>query len=107
MSDSGSGVEPLRAYLSRTQLESQECFYWATYAGLELDLLILRGNQKFGVEVKRTSAPQSTPSIYHAREDLQLDRLDVIHAGNHTFPLAKGIRAVAFSRLLEYIKPLC
>jgi uncharacterized protein len=95
----------LQQLIRHLKVESPECFYWATYAGAELDLLILRGNRKFGFEVKRTSAPQSTPSMYHAREDLHLDRLDVIHAGDHTFPLAKGIRAVAFSRLLEDIKP--
>ncbi len=32
--------------------------------------------------------------------DLRLDRLDVIHAGRETFPLAPGVRAVAARRLL-------
>jgi hypothetical protein len=41
-----------------------------------------------------------------ALADLRLDRLDVIHAGTSTFPLAPGIRAVASSRLLEDIAPL-
>ena len=30
-----------------------------------------------------------------------VDRIDVIHAGEHTFPLAKRIRALAAGRLLE------
>jgi hypothetical protein len=41
-----------------------------------------------------------------ALEDLRLDRIDVIHAGDRTFDLARGIRAVALSRLLIDIQPL-
>jgi len=41
-----------------------------------------------------------------ALEDLQLTRLDVVHAGRETFPLHKRVRAVAASRLLEDLKPL-
>jgi hypothetical protein len=38
--------------------------------------------------------------------DLKLTRLDVIHAGEHTFPLDRKVRAVALSRLLDDVKPL-
>jgi hypothetical protein len=29
-----------------------------------------------------------------------------LHAGEHTFPLAEGVRAVAFARLAEDLEPL-
>jgi hypothetical protein len=38
--------------------------------------------------------------------DLKLKRLDVVHAGEHTFPLAPRARAVALSRLLVDLAPL-
>jgi hypothetical protein len=41
-----------------------------------------------------------------ALEDLRLERLDVVHAGPETFPLAPRIRAVALPRLLDDIAPL-
>jgi hypothetical protein len=41
-----------------------------------------------------------------AREGLGLDRVDVIHAGAHTFDLAAGIRAVAFARVFTDVEPL-
>jgi len=41
-----------------------------------------------------------------ACEDLRLKRLDVIHAGDRTFDLTRGIRAVALERLLEDLDPL-
>jgi len=90
----------------RLGADRSECFFWATHSGAELDLLIVRGNARLGFEVKRTSAPTLTPSMRHAMADLKLSRLDVVHAGEQSFPLAKGVRAVAFSRLLEDLRPL-
>jgi hypothetical protein len=84
----------------------EECWFWATHGGAELDLLIVRGAQRFGFEVKRTTAPQMTPSMRSALTDLRLHRLDVIHAGEGTFPLADRVRAVALGRLLRDIQPL-
>jgi predicted AAA+ superfamily ATPase len=84
----------------------EECHFWATHAGAELDLLVVRGRYRYGFEIKRTTAPRITPSMRHALEDLKLTRLDVIHAGDHTFPLAEKIRAVSLQNLLNDISPL-
>jgi predicted AAA+ superfamily ATPase len=84
----------------------EELFFWATHAGAELDLLVVRGRRRRGFEVKRTTSPSSTRSMHAARETLRLERIDVIHAGSHTFRLADGIRAVAFARLFEDVDPL-
>lgn len=83
-----------------------ECYFWATHGGAELDLLVVSGQQRLGFEVKRTSSPRLTPSMRNALIDLKLRRLNVIHAGEQTFPLGKKVRAVALSRLLEDIKPI-
>jgi len=90
----------------RLGVEDHECFFWATHAGAELDLLIVRGRTRLGFEIKRTSAPKLTRSAEIAFHDLQLDRLDIIHAGDHTFPLGATIRAVALGRLLDDIPRL-
>lgn len=76
-----------------------EAYFWATHAGAELDLLIVRGGKRLGFEIKRTTAPQITKSMRIALEDLGLDRLDVIHAGRETFAMAPKIRAVALHRM--------
>lgn len=78
----------------------EDCFFWATHAGAELDLLVHRGGRRHGFEVKLTSAPRTTRSMHIAREDLRLDRLDVIHAGTRTFDMAEGIRALAVGDLV-------
>jgi hypothetical protein len=86
--------------------ETNECYFWATHAGAELDLLVVRGGTRLGFEIKRTSAPAMTRSMHIAMENLKLERLDVIHAGDHSFPLAERVRAVALRRLLDDIEPL-
>jgi hypothetical protein len=85
---------------------SEECYFWGTHAGSELDLIIVSGRWRLGFEVKRSSSPRLTPSMRNALKDLKLRSLDVIHAGEQTFGLAERIRAVAFSRLLKDIKPV-
>ena len=86
-------------------VRSHECYFWATHTGAELDLLVVRGRRRWGFEVKRTSAPSITPSMRIALADLKLQRLIVIHAGRHSFDMAKQIRAVALSDLPEELKP--
>ena len=71
-----------------------------------MDLLVVSGRHRFGFEIKRTSVPQVTPSMRAALSDLRLARLDVVHAGDRTFPLNDRIRAVALSDLLDVLQPL-
>ncbi|WP_295888198.1 ATP-binding protein [uncultured Thiohalocapsa sp.] len=92
--------------LSRLRLRWDQCWFWATHAGAELDLLVITEHGRRGFEIKRTTAPKITPSMRHAIADLGLDRLDVIHAGEHSFPLAERIQALSMRRLLTDIGPL-
>jgi predicted AAA+ superfamily ATPase len=86
--------------------DREECFFWGTHSGAELDLLVVRGNRRWGFEIKHTSVPKLTPSMRHAVADLCLDHLTVIHAGEHAFPLADTITAVPLLNMLPSI-PLC
>ena len=81
--------------------DERQCYFWATHSGAEIDLLVQRRGRLRGFEVKRTSSPAVTRSMRSAIADLDLRSLDVIHAGEETFPLAKGIRAVAAARMLD------
>ncbi|HYL04909.1 MAG TPA: ATP-binding protein [Thermoanaerobaculia bacterium] len=92
--------------LVRLGARAEEAFFWATHGGAELDLLVVRGRQRLGFECKRTDAPRLSQSIRSALADLKLDRVDVVHAGEHTFPLAERVRALALSRLYEDLEPL-
>ena len=91
----------MQAVMTRLAVRPEQCYFWATHAGAELDLLVVKGRTRLGFEIKRTSVPRVTSSMRIALRDLKLQRLDVLHAGESTFPLAHGIRAVAVSRVLE------
>ncbi|NOY86429.1 MAG: ATP-binding protein [Deltaproteobacteria bacterium] len=90
----------------RLGAEREEIFFWATHSGAELDLLVVRGNDRSGFEIKRTSSPRMTPSMRSAFDDLNLSRLYLIHAGEKSFPLGENVHAVAFSRIFQDLEPL-
>jgi hypothetical protein len=84
----------------------EECFFWATHSGAELDLLVVRGSRRIGFEMKHTVAPHLTRSMKSALVDLKLTKLFVIHAGNDVFPLAQRVTALPFERVLTEIESL-
>ena len=96
----------LAAVAARLGARPEECFFWGTHSGGELDLLVVRGNVRVGFEFKRTTAPAVTRSMRVALEDLRLAGLAVIHAGSRSYELGRKLRAIALSRLLEDVQPL-
>jgi predicted AAA+ superfamily ATPase len=68
-----------------------QAYYWATYNGAELDLLLFKKGRRIGVECKRADAPRLTPSMRTAMADLRLDHLYVVYPGNRKYSLAKNI----------------
>ena len=59
----------IKQIIRRLGAHPDECFYWATHAGAELDLLVLRGGKRLGFEIKRTSSPRVMPSMRSALAD--------------------------------------
>jgi predicted AAA+ superfamily ATPase len=92
--------------MTRLGARPEQCFFWATHTGAELDLLVVRGSRRWGFEFKRTVAPRLTRSMHSALADLHLECLEVVHAGEQTFPLAANVRALALTRLLDDLAPL-
>lgn len=92
--------------IHRLGARADQCWFWATHASAELDLLVVGSDQRRGFEIKRTTAPSVTPSMRIALRDLRLDSLDVIHAGSETWQMSERLRAVALTRLLDDLPPL-
>ena len=81
-------------------IRPDEAYFWATYHGAELDLLLLKNGKRIGVECKRTDAPTLTPSMRIALSDLKLDKLYVVYPGDRTYPLADNVEAIPLWHLL-------
>ncbi|OHC70944.1 MAG: hypothetical protein A2045_16270 [Rhodocyclales bacterium GWA2_65_20] len=89
----------LKEIIRRYDAQPEECFFWATHSGAELDLLLIRGQERLGFEIKRTSAPRLTTSMRSSLASLRLDKLTVIHAGEHAFPIAERVEALPLAML--------
>jgi len=85
--------------------EQEECFFWATHSGAELDLIIEKNGIRHGFEFKYTSTPKVTKSMQIALLDLKLDSIKVIFPGDKQFKIAEKIEAIGLCRYLKK-KPL-
>ena len=75
----------------------EECYFWATQAGAELDLMIIKDGKRIGFEFKHTDAPKVTSSMKIALETLKLDHLYLVFPyADHPFPLTDKITARGF-----------
>lgn len=74
-----------------------DCYFWGTYGGAELDLFFLHGGRRFGVEVKFSDAPGVTRSMTAAMETLRLDGLWVVAPVKSRYPLAPGVEVCPLS----------
>ena len=76
-----------------------EVHHWATPQGAELDLLLVRGSRRIGIEAKCTEAPTLTKSMEIAMKDLRLTKLWVVHRGQDRFEMRPGIEALPIDAL--------
>jgi len=79
----------------------RNAYYWGTQSGAELDLLLLRGGKRYGVEVKHADAPRLTKSMAIAQHDLGLERLFVVYPGSEAYALGKHAVALGLPELLR------
>lgn len=88
------------------QARQDQCFHWSTHTGAKLDLLVIAGAKRYGFEVKRAEAPRLTRSMRSALETLNLDHLDVVHAGTERYQLASNVRALPAAELADTLHRL-
>lgn len=98
----GFAVEEI---IKRYRATPEECYFWATQSGAELDLLIIKDGKRLGFEIKYTDAPKVTPSMRTALETLKLDHLYVIFPYGKSFPLTEQITASGLYNPSEWRVP--
>lgn len=82
-------------------LRPDQAYYWATYQGAEIDLVLFKRGRRIGVECKRVDAPTLTASMRIALADLKLDELLVVYPGATRYALAKNVEAVPLPHLVN------
>jgi len=78
--------------------QPDDAYFWATHQGAELDLLMFKYGKRVGVEFKRADAPNLTPSMRIATNDLKLDALYVVYPGDRRYRLADRVEAVPLAQ---------
>ncbi|MCY4026855.1 MAG: ATP-binding protein [Acidobacteria bacterium] len=96
----------VRQVMHLLAVRPEQCFHWSTYSGAELDLLVVAGDRRYGFEIKRAESPRLTSSMRSALETLSLERLDVVHAGQRSYSLARRVRALPAARLAAELRPI-
>jgi predicted AAA+ superfamily ATPase len=90
----------LEQIIIKHQAESEDCYFWASHQGAELDLLITKNNCRIGFEIKYASSPKITRSMQIVMDSLALEQFMVIYPGNIDFPLSDRITAVGIENYL-------
>jgi uncharacterized protein len=75
-------------------VQPDEAYFYAVHSGAELDLLMMTGGRRIGVEFKREDAPRLTHSMQVALTDLKLDRLKVIYPGARRYAIREKVEAL-------------
>ncbi|MDO8944943.1 MAG: hypothetical protein Q7U75_17310 [Desulfobacterales bacterium] len=82
----------------------RESYFYKTYAGAELDLLVVRGGKRYGFEFKYADAPGTSKSMHGVMADLKLDRLWVVYPGAGRYPLNDRMEALPLAKCAAALK---
>lgn len=91
----------LEEVISVLQAEPQDCFFWSTYAGAEIDLLIHSPKGLNAFEFKFSSTPKMTRSISEAISSLNLDHVTIIVPSKANYPLNEKVSVMGLRDFLE------
>jgi predicted AAA+ superfamily ATPase len=89
----------LEQIIHHCDAEEEDCYFWASHNGAEIDLIIFKNGKRLGFEFKYTDRPKITPSMRISMEDLKLDQIQIIFPGNIRFKLSENIEAVGLESL--------
>lgn len=77
----------------------ENCFFWRTQTGDELDLLVFAKHKKLAFEVKLADSPQLTKSMHQSRSELEYDHLYVVYPGDITWKINEWATALSCNDL--------
>jgi predicted AAA+ superfamily ATPase len=78
-----------------------EVYFWSTYSGAELDMLLIKNNKRIGIECKRMDAPKLTQSMKSSIQDLELDELIVAYPGSQSYSLNENVQVLPLQKILQ------
>jgi predicted AAA+ superfamily ATPase len=87
--------------------DGSDASFYRTSAGAEVDLVLeLPGDQRWAIEIKRSSAPKLERGFYHACQDLKPQRRFVIYNGNERYQLNADTEALSLRQIVDMLAGL-
>jgi hypothetical protein len=82
-------------------------YYYRTAGGTEIDLILeLSPDDRWAIEIKRSSAPTLSKGFYIACEDIQAINKYVVYAGSDRFILPNNVTAIPLVDMMELLNNL-
>lgn len=94
----GFVIENIMSVVQRKAL----AYYYRSAGGAEIDLILeFSGQEKWAIEIKRSSAPSLSKGFHIACEDIGADRRFVLYSGKDRFPMSEQVTAISLVQLME------
>jgi len=92
----GFGIEQA---IRQLRCAEEDCFFWRSHAGAEIDLIVQSQAGLLGIEFKAASIPKLSKGAFIAMNDLKLDQLFVVYPGDKKFEIADKVTALPIKNL--------
>ena len=96
----------LEETIKALHLNEEECFFWRTQNGAEIDLLVFMKGKRFGFEFKYGDIPKTTKSMHIVLNDLKLDKIYVVYPGSRTVHFSDRIKGIGLSEFMASLDTL-
>lgn len=91
----------LEEVIRHYQFEKEDCYFWRTHDGAELDLLTYQHGKRVGFEFKYSENIRLTKSMHIAMNDLKLDKLIIVTPGNQAYVLNEKIDVLGINQFMN------
>ena len=79
-------------------------YFYQTYTGAEIDLILEKGQERIAIECKSSSAPKLEKGFYQSLQDLQVTQAYVIAPVTEDYPINNTIWVRSLQSILKNLK---
>jgi hypothetical protein len=84
--------------------EPRAAFFWGTYAGAEIDLVLFRAGRRYDIEFKSSAASDMTKSLHITLADLKLDRAWIVYLGAETYRVRERVEGIPLHEIMKALR---
>ena len=87
-----------------TELSDWNFAFYRTSAGAEMDLVMMKGRRRVGVEFKASFSPQVSRGFWNAIDDLELEEVWIISPVAEQYSIRKGVKVAPLDYFISTIE---